>query len=117
MKTHKPYSPDASPPAKSRLYIDTVNFPTTALAKYISVQLTPARELIPHRIRDSRDLIEKLSNKRFSQAARLVTMDIVDFYPNTPVSLGEATISACAPERLKRTCLEFSRVVHESLFI
>ena len=41
------------PPAKSRMYVDAVNYITTPIAKFLSVALTPARDRIPGRVRDS----------------------------------------------------------------
>ena len=83
VKTHKPINPSADPPAASRAYVDTVNYITSAWSRYLSVQLTPAREQIPNRVSDTRDFICKLLKHRFKQDCWLGTADIVDFYPNT----------------------------------
>ena len=70
------------------MYLDTVNYCTTAWAKFLSVQLTLAREKIPGRVTDTRDFICKLMKHRFSVDCWIVTADIEDFYPNTKVSDG-----------------------------
>ena len=117
VKTHKPIHPSADPPAASRAYVDTVNYITSAWSRYLSVQLTPAREQIPNRISDTRDFICKLLKHRFKQDCWLGTADIVDFYPNTKVSGGEETIKKCAPPNLVGLCIEASRLIHSSLYV
>ena len=85
-KTHKPLQPKTAVPVKTRLYIDTVNCVTTPLARYISVMLTPARENIPYRIKDTRHLMAELSQRAFKQTVSIIIIDVTDFYPNTNTS-------------------------------
>ena len=44
VKTHKHINVAELPPARSRMYVDTVLYITTPLTKFLSVHLTPARE-------------------------------------------------------------------------
>ena len=117
LKSHKLLLPQTALPAKTRLYIDTVNCITTPLAKYISVQLTKARDCIPHRIRDSRDLMSKISHLGFRQSIRFVTLDITDFYPNTTVAQGREVMKAHLAHEIATLCLEFSDIIHDSLVV
>ena len=51
VKTHKPTYPAETLVGASRLYLDIVNYLTTAQARFLSVKLTPAREEIVNRIK------------------------------------------------------------------
>ena len=117
VKTHKHTDPTAYPPARTRMYIDVVNYCTTAWAKYLSVQLTPARARIPGRITDTRDFIAKLREHRFSIDCWILSADIEEFYPNTRVSEGEKTISKNVDPTLRELCTEASQLIHESIYI
>ena len=117
VKTHKLMTPYRNPPAKTRLYIDTVNWATTPLAKYISVALTPAREQIPYRIRDTPDLMRQISSKTYSQNSWLITLDIVDFYPQTTVLEGEAIIKQHLTPEIADLCVRFSTLIHDTMYL
>jgi hypothetical protein len=117
VKTHKPTDPAALPPARTRMFIDVVNFCTTAWAKYLSVQLTPARARIPGRITDTRDFIAKLREHRFSHDCWIVSADIEEFYTNTLVSEGEKTISKNVDPALSDLCTDASQLIHKSIYI
>ena len=118
VKTHKQinlYAQHPVPVAPSRAYIDTVNYVTTAWARFLSVKLTPAREQIKNRITDTADLIQKLSKHRFSQDCWIVTADVVDFYPSTEVSDGNNVIKQHIPAQLVELCLKVAELIHESI--
>lgn len=117
VKTHKPMCPTDNPPADTRLYIDTVQYTTTPLAKFISVMLTPARERIPHRIRDTAHLMSQLSEATFPQSVKLITMDVKDFYPNTTTTEGERVIRDHADSTVVDLCVEFNQLIHESMYV
>ena len=117
VKTHKPMQPCTAVPAKTRLYIDTVNGVTTPAARYISVMLTPARERIPHRIKDTRHLMAELSQMTFKQSVRIIIIDVTDFYPNTATSDGELVMQKHLPPDQASLCVEFSNIIHESMVV
>ena len=117
IKTHKLLKPCAPLPAKSRLYIDTVNYLTTPLAKYISVQLMPACEAIPYKITDTRQLMEQISNMSFPQNIIILSMDITEFYPNTTVPEGEEAMNRHLPPETAAVCTSFSKLIHETLYV
>ena len=117
VKTHKPTYPGNPMVGASRLYLDTVNYLTTAWAKFLSVKLTPARDGIVNRIKDTADLIGRLSQHRFDRDCLLVTADIVDFYPSTKEADGENVISHFLPHGLVDVCLQASRLIHQSIYI
>ena len=117
IKTHKLLKPCAPIPAKARLYIDTVNYLTTPLAKYISVQLMPVCEAIPYRITDTRQLMEQISNMSFPQNVIILSMDITDFYPNTTVPEGEEAMNRHLPPETAAVCTSFSKLIHETLYV
>ena len=118
VKTHKLinlYAAHPVPVCPTRVYIDTVNYVTTAWAKYLSVQLTAARQKIEGRVFDTADLINKLAGKRFSQDCWIVTADVVDFYPNAHVSRGDDVIRNHIPNQLVQLCLNVAKLIHESI--
>ena len=117
VKTHKPMDATASVVSASRLYLDTVNYLTTAWAKFLSVKLTPARDKIVNRVKDTADFISRLQSHRFDSNCWLVTMDIVDFYPNTKVSDGEEVIKNHIPTELVDACIRASRLIHKSIYV
>ena len=117
VKTHKPMQPSTAVPAKTRLYIDTVNCVSTPLAKFISVQLTAPRELIRHRIKDSRHLLSELSQMTFTQSVRIIIIDVTDFYPNTATPDGEAVMERHLEPSTASLCVEFSRIIHDSMVV
>ena len=117
IKTHKLLKPCAPIPAKVRLYIDIINYLTTTLAKYISVQLTAPCEAILYRTNDTRQLIKHISSMSFTQSIILVTMDITDFYPNTTVPEGESAINRQLPPDIAAICIKFSNLIHKTLYV
>ena len=117
VKTHKPMNRGAALVAASRLYLDTVNYYTTAWAKFLSVKLTPAREQIPNRIKDTADFIVKLQSHRFQADCWLVSADVVEFYPNTKEANGESVIKQFIPSELTDICLKASRLIHRSIYV
>ena len=117
VKTHKPMDSTAQPVAKSRLYLDSVNYVTTAWAKFLSVKLTPAREQVHNRIKDTADLVSKLQQHRFDSDCWLCTLDIVDFYPNTREKDRENVIRTHIPAELVDICIAASRLIHSSIYV
>ena len=117
VKTHKPMCPTDNPPADTRLYIDTVQYTTTPLAKFISVMLTPARERIPYRIRDTAHLMSQLSEATFPQSVKLITLDVKDFYPNTTTAEGERVIREHVDSTMVDLCVSFNQLIHESMYV
>jgi hypothetical protein len=117
VKTHKHMCPIDDPPANIRLYIDTVGYTTTPLAKFISVCLTPARENIQYRIVDTAHLMRQISQITFPQSIRLVTMDVKDFYPNTTTAEGNTVINKYLPLDIAQLCTDFNALIHESMYV
>ena len=116
VKTHKPMNRTQFPPAKSRMYVDTVMYITTPLATFLSVHLTPARDNIIGRVKDSREFVSRINNIVFPQDVTFILMDIVDFYPNTDTVSGRITIGLYSPPHLKKVMLAFSDVIHGTLY-
>jgi hypothetical protein len=118
VKTHKQMNLYAKPPepvSPSRAYIDTVNYVTTAWARYLSVKLTPARQKIPNRIMDTPDLIRKLSKLRFEPDCWIISADVVDFYPNTDPVEGDEVIKKHISPELVPLCLEVAKLIQNSI--
>ena len=117
VKTHKPMHPCTTVPAKTRLYIDTVNCVTTPLARYISVMLTPASEQIPYRVKDTRHLMSELNHMTFRQSVRIIIIDVTDFYPNTDTTAGETVMLKHLSPEIASLCVECSRQIHQSMVV
>jgi hypothetical protein len=79
--------------------------------------LTPARERIPHRIKDTRHLMAELSQMTFRQSVRIIIIDVTDFYPNTSTLDGELVMQKHLPPDQASLCVEFSNIIHESMVV
>ena len=97
IKTYKHMDRSRLPPARTRIYVDTYSFITAPLMTYMSVHLTPAREHIPNRVKDSRDLMAALQDIVFPRDIVFVLMDVIDFYPCTTPASGRQTVSKYSP--------------------
>jgi hypothetical protein len=116
VKTHKQMNRTQLPPAKSRMYVDTVLYITTPLTKFLSVHLTPAREQIEGRVKDTRQFIKEIEDIVFPQDVSFYLIDVVDFYPNTDPVDGRKTIEKYAPVEYKELMLSFSDLIHGTLY-
>ena len=116
VKTHKRINVAELPPAKSRMYVDTVQYITTPLTKFLSVHLTPARERIEGRVLSTRQFIVEIGQIVFPQDVSFYLIDIIDFYPNTDPREGRKTIDKYAPDKYRELMLAFSDLVHGSLY-
>ena len=116
IKTHKHMDRSKLPPARTRIYVDTYSFITAPLMTYMSVQLTPSRDQIPHRVKDSRDLMIALQDMVFPQDIVFILMDVIDFYPCTSPESGRHTVYKYSPPEQRDFLLQLHDIVHGSLY-
>jgi hypothetical protein len=79
--------------------------------------LTPARENIPYRIKDTRHLMAELSQRTFKQTVSIIIIDVTDFYPNTNTSDGERVMQKHLTTDQAELCVDFSRQIHQSMVV